>query len=130
MDPRVHLPNAVLKDNLDISLSIRDEITHVTELVEKLRDFRIRVKSNPDLVQKLDELETRIHNVNAHVVYDLHSDPKGVRLYAQLIFLYSTAMGSDSPVTQGVRDTFAEEKRQLHGYEEELTQLMMAAGSK
>jgi hypothetical protein len=130
MDPRVHLSSAILKDNLDTSLAIRDEISHVTELVEKLRDFRLRVKSNPGLVEKLNELETRIHNVNAHVVYDLHSDPNGVRLYAQLIFLYSTAMGSDSPVTQGVRDTFAEERHQLHGYEEELTQLMMAATSK
>lgn len=126
MDPRVSLPASDLKDRLDLALAIRDRISHLTGLVLELRAFRERLKVSREaasLVQKLDDLESRMHNASAQVVYDLHSDPKGVRLYAQLIALYEWTIDSDAPVTQGLRDTFASETQELRGYEEELRSL-------
>lgn len=129
LDPRVTVPVAELQKRLELSLAIRDRITRISALVAQLREFRTAVAARPEssaktsLLATLEDLELRMHNAKAQVVYDLHSDPKGARLYAQLVGLYSFAIDSDTPVTQGLRDTFSEESNELRGYEEDLRKL-------
>jgi len=130
MDPRVTVPAVDLQKRLELSLAIRDRISRVSAVVAELREFRAKVATRPEsaaktaLLARLDDLELSLHNAKAQVVYDLHSDPKGARLYAQLVGLYSFAIDSDAPVTQGLRDTFAEESKELREYEGELGKLM------
>lgn len=141
MDPRVHVTEAELESRLQFALTVRAEIDQLTKLVFRLRQGRGElsnwsqalhdksgaeslVRSADQLVAKLDDLELKLHNAKATVVYDIHSRRGGARLYAQLAALFSWTTDSDGPVTQGLRDTFSAERRELEGYAAELQELL------
>jgi photosystem II stability/assembly factor-like uncharacterized protein len=141
MDPRVHVTEVELESRLKFSLTVRAEIDRVTNLVLRLRNGREELSNwahslhdrsgaeelarNADqLVAKLDDLELKLHNAKATVVYDIHSRKGGAMLYAQLAALFSWSTDSDGPVTQGLRDTFGAERRGLDSYAAELQDLL------
>jgi hypothetical protein len=67
------------------------------------------------LVAKCDALEEKLHNPKAEVAYDILAMPGGARLYSRLAPLYSSVQEGDGRPTQGMRDVYAELKKELGG---------------
>src|SRR5262249_35953824 len=140
-DARVSISDADLKAQFGVAISIRDEISRVTKDVRELRSVRQQltarnellkdnasadalVKGSTALIAKLDELEAKIQNPKAEVVYDILAMKGGTKLYSRMSSLYDTATDSDGAPTQGVREVFAEQRKELDGYEAELKRLL------
>jgi len=49
----------------------------------------------------------------SEVTYDILAIKGGAKLYSQLVPLYYTLMESDAPVTQGIREVYAEDAKEL-----------------
>ena len=70
------------------------------------------------LAEKLTGLEEKLHNPRAEVAYDILAQKGGARLYSRLLSLYSSALDSDGPPTQGMREVFAEQAAELKRFEQ------------
>jgi photosystem II stability/assembly factor-like uncharacterized protein len=140
-DPRVKVSEADLLAQFAESISIRDAITRLTKDVRQLRSVRQQLVSRNELLKgipaaaqltkdstslaaKLEELESKFQNPKAEVVYDILAFKGGAKLYSRMSSLYDATTDSDGEVTQGVRDVFAEQKKELEGYEAELKKLL------
>jgi photosystem II stability/assembly factor-like uncharacterized protein len=140
LDPRVHISESDLVEHLKFALDARAGITRLTHDVNRLRAVRKQladrndlvkdeprtadlVKESTKLIEKLDALEKKLHNPAAHVAYDILAQKGGAQLYSQLGLIYEFADDSDGPVTQGMKETFADELKTLTGYEAELDAL-------
>jgi hypothetical protein len=127
-DSRVHMSDAELRAQFSQAVAIRDEISRLTRDVRELRCIKQQVaarndlvhgmsaadplvKGSTDLIAKLDELESRIHNPKAEVVYDILAFRGGAKLYSRLSSLYDAATDSDGVPTDSVRALFADEKK-------------------
>jgi len=127
LDPRVKVPLSDLQKQHELAMQVHDDISKLSEMVIALRSVRDQIKqriklegSTPQWVKdaeavlpKLDALEEKLHNPKAEVTYDILAMKGGARLYSQLVPLYNTLMESDAPVTQGVREVYAENAREL-----------------
>ncbi|HXG09502.1 MAG TPA: hypothetical protein VNK04_06905 [Gemmataceae bacterium] len=135
-DPRVQATTAELNEQLQLALAIRDDITQLTRIVNQIRAVRNQlnsrndllkddsraeplIKASKDVIGKLDELEGKLHNPKARVVYDILALPGGARLYSQLTFLLEALKDSDGAPTQGIREQYAERRQELRQYEAE-----------
>ncbi|HZS08706.1 MAG TPA: glycosyl hydrolase [Blastocatellia bacterium] len=140
-DPRVQMSEADYKAQLAFALAVRDDITRLTRLANQLRTIRQQlltrnellrhdakaaqlVRDSEALVGKLDALEERIHNPKAEVVYDILAFKGGTKLYSRLAPLYDWATESDGLPTQGMREVYADQKKELDQYEAELKKLV------
>ena len=140
-DPRVQLSEADYKAQLAIALGIRDDVTRLTLIVRQLRSVRQQLKARNELlkadakaaqlvkdsdalIKRLDELEKKIHNPEAEVVYDILAFKGGAKLYSRIAYLHDTSAENDGPPTQGVRDVYAEQKKELDGYQAEMKKLL------
>ncbi len=140
-DPRVTVPVAELEAQLKTTLAMRDDITRITEMVERLRSVRSQLSQRNDLLRdnakaeplvkqakalldKLDALEEKLHNPKAEVAYDILAQKGGARLYSQMIFLYESLLDSDGPVTQGMKEVYTEQTAELKKYAAELRTLL------
>ena len=65
------------------------------------------------LAGKCDALEEKLHNPKAEVAYDILAMPGGAKLYSRLAPLYSAAHDGDGRPTQGMREVYAELKKEL-----------------
>jgi photosystem II stability/assembly factor-like uncharacterized protein len=148
-DPRLHSDDAARTDpaslnaQVQLALKVRDDITRLTTLVERLRAVRKQltdrnellkenpgatslVKSSKELIDKLNALEAKLHNPKAQVAYDILAMKGGAKLYSQLIWLYNLLLDSDGAPTQGVREIYAEQSAALQKLDHEFGEL--AAG--
>jgi photosystem II stability/assembly factor-like uncharacterized protein len=140
LDPRVELSEAVLESHLKFALEVRDTISRLSRDVNRLRAVRKQVadrnellkdetraadlvKESKALIEKLDLLEAKFHNPKAQVGYDILAQKGGAQLYSQLVLLHEFADDSDGPITQGMREVFADERKVLAGYETNLDAL-------
>ncbi len=140
-DPRVQLSDADYKAQLATALAIRDDVTRLTLLVRQLRSVRQQLKVRNDLlkndakasqlvkdseamIKKLDALEEQIHNPKAEVVYDILAFKGGAKLYSRIAFLHDVTADGDGAPTQGIREVYAEQKKELDGYEAEMKKLL------
>jgi photosystem II stability/assembly factor-like uncharacterized protein len=140
LDPRVESSERELEEHLKFALDARDAVSRVAGDVNRLRAVRKQladrnellkdeagaaelVKESKALIEKLDALEAKFHNPKAHVAYDILAQKGGAQLYSQLALLYEFADDSDGPVTQGMREVFAEQLKVLAGYESDLDAL-------
>jgi photosystem II stability/assembly factor-like uncharacterized protein len=129
-DPRVTASRADLENQFKLSLSIRDAISALAEVVNRIRSIRQQVnslsgllKDNPraaglidssqGLTKKLDDLEAKLHNPKAEISYDVMAQPGGAMLYSKLSSLLSTVQTSDTRPTQGMTEMYGEYRRQL-----------------
>src|SRR5207248_861485 len=71
------------------------------------------IKQSKDVVAKLDALEEQLHNPKAEVTYDILAKKGGAKLYSQLAPLYDAVKDSDGPVTQGMREVYADNAKEL-----------------
>jgi hypothetical protein len=114
-----------------LALRLRDNVSKVTHLVEQLHAIRKQLKLHAELLkdepaakellmqgetllQKLDDLEAKLHNPRAKVVYDILAQKGGARLYSQLVFLMEAVAFGDGPPTQGAKQLAAELEAELN----------------
>src|SRR5262245_2444128 len=130
MYPRVKIAAKEIDEQLKFALQIRDDITRLSQTVLDLRKIKTQlanrnellkddakakelVKNSRALINKLDVLEAKLHNPRAKVNYDILADKGGARLYSQQALLYEIVKNNDGPITQGMRDVYAEQSKEL-----------------
>jgi hypothetical protein len=140
-DPRVTLSQADLEAHQAFALQVRDAISSVSTNVDRLKSVREQLQAhmkvlegNPRaselvnmskaLVARLDELESRIHNPEAEVAYDILARKGGAKLYSRLSPLLMFVNEGDGVPTQGMKDVFTEQQKELAGYQGELKALL------
>jgi hypothetical protein len=140
-DPRVTASPADLEAQLHLALEVRDAITHLTRTFLRLRDVRQQllsrnqliksdprtqdlVKASADLAQKLDALEARLHNPKAEIVYDILAQKGGAQLYSRLSPLLDWIESGDGPPTEGLKEVFADQQRELAARQADLERLL------
>jgi hypothetical protein len=128
-DPRVSVGRSDLEAQLALALTLRDDLTRLAGTIQDLRSVREQARSRAAalagraqaapvvaaadaLVARCDELEKKLHNPEAQVSYDILARG-GAQLYSRLAPLYSWAHEGDGPPTQGMREVYAELKKQL-----------------
>jgi photosystem II stability/assembly factor-like uncharacterized protein len=140
-DPRETASDADLAEQLRFTLGIRAAVTRLTHDVLRLRAVRRQLADRDDLlakddkarpliapsqalIAKLDALEARLHNPKAEIAYDVLAQKGGSQLYSRLSpFMDWSANGSGAP-TQGMRDVFAAQSKELDADEAELAALL------
>lgn len=140
-DPRVHVSDAELNEQLKTSLSMRADINRLTHLVENIRTLRNHLTlaaqspSNVSkgstlasqahaLIAKLDHLEGKLHNPRAQVLYDIVAEPGGTRLYSKWSLLFSWVVECDGAPTQGMLEMQQSLLAEQAGYEAEFKHLV------
>jgi hypothetical protein len=129
-DPRVKLSPADLEAQLKQTLTVRANITKITETVHAVQAIRKQlkernellknnakaeplVKSAKELIDKLDALEAKLHNPKAEVAYNILAHKGGAQLYSKMITLFEWLHDSDGAVTQGMQEVYAELSQDL-----------------
>jgi hypothetical protein len=140
-DPRISLSPEDAQAQVRFTLEVRDQISRLTRLIEELRGVRRQVavrseawraapkgsglvRASEGILTRLDSLEARMHNPGAEVVYDILARPGGTKLYSRITPLYLWSVIGDGAPTQGAREVYAQQKRELDGLETELRALM------
>jgi hypothetical protein len=140
-DPRVQVSPADLDEQLKFALGVRDDISRVSRTVQRVRSLRQQLaarndvwkdqasardllKLSQDLVGKLDTLEGRLHNAKFEIPNDVIMQRGGAKLYPQLGALLGSVNGGDGAPTQGMREVYAEHKKELEQIESELNGLI------
>ncbi len=127
LDPRVKVPIQELAQRYDLTMQVHADISKLSETVIALRSVREQIKQRVKLEPaaskwvkdatsveaKLDALEELLHNPKAEVTYDILAMKGGAKLYSQLVPIYNTLMESDAGLTQGVREVYAENAKEL-----------------
>ncbi len=131
-DPRIRTSPESAQEQVRFTLELRDQIDRLTRLIENLRSVRRQIAVRTDawrgvpnakalvtaseaIATKLDSLEARMHNPRAEVTYDILAQPGGTQLYSRITPLYIWAVTGDGPPTQGAREVYADQKRELDG---------------
>ena len=142
-----------LRAQHDLAIEIRDTMSRLTADVLRLRSARDQLRARSALLRseaapaggsassapaalatlsaeaaaladELDALERRFHNPTAEVTYDILAMRGGAQLYSRLSPLYGFAADGDGAPTQGVREVFAGQKKELEALEGELAVLL------
>jgi photosystem II stability/assembly factor-like uncharacterized protein len=135
-DPRARVSMDDLAARYAFAVQLADDISKLSGIVIDLQTVRRqlleRAKLWTDLPKgkelaaqadrlaaRLDALESKLHNPKAEVTYDILAMKGGARLYSQLGPLYAVVNESDGPVTQGMRDVYADLAKELRTLETE-----------
>ncbi len=76
------------------------------------------------LATKLDSLAAKLHNPRAEAVYDILMQRGGAKIYSRLAPLYTWATEADGAPTQGMREVFADQVKELDALEDEFRGLV------
>jgi photosystem II stability/assembly factor-like uncharacterized protein len=132
-DPRGSAPAVDLEGQLAFALRVRDDISKLTDLVNRLRTVREQLQSRSKslasrkdeggiadllknaevVIKKADTLENKLHNPTAEVVYDILAMRGGTRLYSRLSPLQMWTIEADGPPTAGMRQVLDEQEKEL-----------------
>jgi photosystem II stability/assembly factor-like uncharacterized protein len=127
-------------DQEKLALKLRDDVTQLTHTVEQVRAIRKQLRLHAELLKdepkakellkkgkalnaKLGDLEAKLHNPKAKVVYDILAQKGGARLYSQLIFLFEAVAVGDGPPTQGMKELAADLEKELNELTAEFDQV-------
>ncbi len=130
-----------LKEQLELTLKIRDDVSSLTRTVEQIRRVKGQLvarnellkddprteslrKASRDLLHQLDALEEKLHNPKAKIPYDILAQKGGAKLYSQLVWLFEAMKDSDGAPTQGIRELFEEHSELLRKYQGEWQELV------
>ncbi len=130
LDPRSKATPGDLADAHKLALQLRDDVTRLSNIVIALKSVRGQIaerskalngdakaagwiKQATKVVARLDALEEQLHNPKAEVTYDILARKGGAKLYSQLAPLYDWVKDADGPVTQGMREVYAEDAKEL-----------------
>jgi len=132
------MPLAELQKNVAFTLQARAALERLTDDIDEVRairaqtaDLRARTAETPaakDLqevaarvIKHCNTLESRMHNPEAEVVYDvLNGRDGGAKLYSQIAPLFSDMQSSDYAPTQGQLEQMDENLADLQQVEEQL----------
>ena len=124
-DPRADAPRAALEEQLAFSLKLRDDLRRLAAMIRDLRSVRAQLLSRaaelekhaPDgelvrdaraLAARLAALESKLHNPEAEISYDvLAGRSGGAKVLSRLAPLYSWADYGDGAPTEGMRQVHA-----------------------
>ena len=137
----MQLPQSDLEQQLKFALLIGDDISRLSGIVNRLRAIRKQladrnellkdnakaaslIRSAKELIARVDALEAKLHNPKAEVAYDILAQKGGAQLYSKLIFLFEFAKDADGPPTQGMREEYAEQAKELRQHEAEFKKLL------
>jgi hypothetical protein len=140
-DPRVSLTPEQLVEQVKLSIAIRDDITRLSTIVHQLRSIREQltardellkdnsaaqplIKEGKALIDKLNALETKLHNPKAEVSYDILAQRGGAKLYSVLGALYDWSQDSDGALTEGMQQVYSDAHRELGDHEQEFQALV------
>jgi photosystem II stability/assembly factor-like uncharacterized protein len=140
-DPRVKVSPQDLADQLKFGVQARDQISRLSSIVINLRALRAQLASRGEawkadgkgaalvagaqaLSTRLDSLEAKLHNPRAEVAYDVLAQRGGAKLYSRLAPLYTWATEADGAPTQGMREVFADQVKELDALEGEFRGLL------
>ena len=129
-DPRVKRSLQDYAEQLKTQLAVQDDINKLTAVVDRIRSLKKQIASRNELlkdvakakdlledskklVPKLDALEEKLHNPKAEVTYDILAQKGGAKLYSQLATLLDWMGDSDGPITQGMKEVYAEHGKEL-----------------
>jgi len=141
LDPRVKVSQTDLEAEQAFALQVRDAISRLTDNVVRLKSVREQLQNHvkvlagdpraseliamsKSLIDRLDTLEGRMHNPKAEVVYDILARKGGAMLYSRLSPLMSFVEDGDGAPTQGMKDVFAQQQKELVQLEGELKGLV------
>ena len=130
LDPRCKASPSDVADAHKLALQLRDDISSLSKIVIALKSVRGQIaertkaldgyanamawtKQAKEVIAKLDALEEMLHNPHAEVNYDILAKKGGAKLYSQLAPLYDAVKDTDGPVTQGTREVYAENAKEL-----------------
>ena len=150
-DPRLDA-KLVSAEQTALALKVRDNISKLSDTVSRIRavkkQFALRadllkddeaakefLKQTKDLGKKYAELEEKLHNPKAKIVYDIFGARGGAMLYSQLTWLLNNGTDGDGPPTKAMLELFDETDKTLTAYvaefdklaKDELTKLNEAA---
>jgi photosystem II stability/assembly factor-like uncharacterized protein len=124
---------AEAREQEKLALRLRDDVSRVTDVVVTLRNIRKQlnahaellegpkykpfIKQGKELLERLDSLESQLHNPKAEVSYDILAQKGGARLYSQLMGLLEHVNTADGAPTQGMTELAAELEKELAQYE-------------
>ena len=132
-DPRGTPPAVDLEGQLAFALRVRDDISKLTDLVNRLRTVREQLQARSKslesrkdeggvadllknaevVIKKADTLENKLHNPTAEVVYDILAMRGGTRLYSRLSPLQMWTIEAEGPPTAGMRQVLDEQEKEL-----------------
>ena len=135
-----------MEDAYQVALKLHADITKCSKIVIALQSVRRQInervktlasaseperqrgapwtKQAKEAVSKLNALENELHNPKAEVTYDILAKKGGAKLYSQLAPLYDIVKDSDGPVTQGMREVYADNAKELARLEGRWLQLV------
>ena len=131
-DARIKLKPEVLKQQETLALNVSDDIAILTDTVLRLRAILKQIKLRKDLFQdndaaktllkdeeafgkKLSELEEKLHNPKAKIVYDVFAAKPGAMLLSQLTWLLGNVSDGDGAPTKPQQELHAELTKRLTG---------------
>lgn len=140
-DPRVKMSDAEMKEQLDMALALRSDITQISQTIKKLKSVREQIKNRNEILQanaktaqlvkdsetfadRIESQESKLHNAKAEVAYDVFSFKGGVQLYGRMINLYSVVTDSDGVPTQGMREAYDILKKEWAQQQQDVNQLL------
>jgi hypothetical protein len=125
-DPRAGVSEADVRASVDFTLATRDAMDRTLDAIENVRAAREQADelgarlaqdgTQADLIaqasalsKRCEDIEARLHNPKAEVVYDILAQKGGAQLYSQISFLSAVAgaESSDYPPPQGSRERLA-----------------------
>jgi photosystem II stability/assembly factor-like uncharacterized protein len=130
-DPRVEVSRADMEEQRAFALAVRNDLTRVADIVAGLRDVREQiaartkglekidtakelVKDAEALVAQLDTLESKLHNPEARVNYDILAGRSGgVKLHSRLSPLYTWSHEGDGAPTEPMREIYGRLEKEL-----------------
>ena len=130
-DPRVEVSRADSEAQLAFALAVRDDLTRIAKIVRDLRAVREHVTARTQLLEgneaakelateaqalvaRLDVLESKLHNPEARVNYDiLAGRAGGVKLHSRLSPLYSWSSDGDGAPTAPIREMYDQLETEL-----------------
>jgi hypothetical protein len=145
-DPRGDLPTTDLWAQTTFALRVRDDISKLADLVNQVRAVRDQLKAHKTALEprktqegieallkasdaalvRTDELESKLHNPTAQVVYDILAMRGGARLYSRLSPLQAWAIEAAGVPTAGMMQVLVEQEKELTALEAETKMFMDA----
>ncbi|HEX9167061.1 MAG TPA: hypothetical protein VF862_14205, partial [Gemmatimonadales bacterium] len=136
-DPRDGTSQADREAQLAFALEVRDQISRVTGLVERLRQLQAQLGARADALgaradaaelvaaarsarARARALEAKLHNPDAEITYDILAQQGGARVYSRLSPLLNWASDGTGAPTQGMREVYAEQRKEVDGVAAEI----------
>jgi photosystem II stability/assembly factor-like uncharacterized protein len=143
-DPRGDLSPTDLVTQAAFALRVRDDISKVSDLTNRVRSVREQlkarnaaleprkkdegidalVKATEAAINKADLIEDKLHNPTAEVVYDILAMKGGTRLYSRLAPLQMWAIEARGLPTGGMQQVLADQEKELAALEAETQQFI------